>query len=110
MRIVPMARVVVKAAVVHADMLYMIQLDDLIIVLQAVLSSPEVIIVTVAVLLYMSFINWIVRYRKRPPRPARKKAPVAVAEKKSEVQEDEDERDGPDDEEDEAPPVKKKRR
>lgn len=44
----------------------------------AVLLNPAVIFATVVVIFYLSFVNFVVRYRKRPPRVKKKKMVVAT--------------------------------
>lgn len=55
-------------------------------VISAVLLNPAVIFITVMVILYLNFVNFVVRYRKKPPKMMKKKkaivatAPAASAE------------------------------
>lgn len=68
--------------------------DRLLELILAVLTSREVIVVTVAIALYVNVVNYIVHYRKRPPAPRKKRraapAPAAAnAEGEPEITEDE---------------------
>lgn len=45
----------------------------------AVLTNPTVIFATVVVILYLNFVNYVVRYRKKPPKIKKKKAVVVAA-------------------------------
>ena len=45
----------------------------------AVLLNPAVIFVTVGVILYLNFVNYVVRYRKKPPKIKKKKIIAAPA-------------------------------
>lgn len=46
--------------------------------ISAVLLNPAVIFISIAVILYLNFVNFVVRYRKKPPK-TKKKAVVAPA-------------------------------
>lgn len=46
--------------------------------ISAVLTNPTVIFATVVVVLYLNFVNYVVRYRKKPPK-IKKKKPIVVA-------------------------------
>ena len=48
-------------------------LTELVDLLKKVFLSPEVIGVTVVIVLYINIVNYIVRYRKRPPAPKKKR-------------------------------------
>ena len=45
----------------------------------AVLLNPAVIFAAVVVVLYLNFVNFVVRYRKKPPKIKKKKLVVAAA-------------------------------
>ena len=47
--------------------------------ISAVLLNPAVIFISIAVILYLNFVNFVVRYRKKPPKTKKKKAVVAPA-------------------------------
>ncbi len=68
-------------------------LHQLISLLVQVLTSPAVIGVTIVIALYINIVNYIVRYRKQPPRIRKKilKAAPEPAPKKDEDGTDEDE-------------------
>ena len=44
----------------------------------AVLLNPAVIFVTVGVILYLNFVNYVVRYRKKVPKVKKKKVIAAA--------------------------------
>ena len=44
----------------------------------AVLLNPAVIFVTVGVILYLNFVNYVVRYRKKAPKVKKKKVIAAA--------------------------------
>ena len=44
----------------------------------AVLLNPAVIFAAVVVIFYLNFVNYVVRYRKKPPKIKKKKAVVAA--------------------------------
>ena len=46
--------------------------------ISAVLLNPVVIFAAVVVILYLNFVNYVVRYRKKPPKTKKKKV-IAVA-------------------------------
>lgn len=74
----------------------LIQLFNL---LTKVLVSPEVIGVTIVIALYINIVNYIVRYKKRAPRPRKTKV-AALAQGgavKNEDDEDDEDRIGDDD-------------
>lgn len=48
-------------------------------VLLAVIKNPKVIIAFAVVLLYWSFVSFVLYYKKRPPRPKVQKKPAAVS-------------------------------
>jgi hypothetical protein len=48
-------------------------LTELVDLLKKVFLSPEVIGVTVVIVLYINVVNYIVRYRKKPPAPKKKR-------------------------------------
>ena len=50
-----------------------------------VISDPAVICCTIGVILYLAFMIFIVRYKKRPPRPAKKKVAAPPPAKKEEA-------------------------
>lgn len=62
--------------------------SDLLSLLVSVLTTREVIIITIAIALYVNIVNYIVRYRKKKAVPKAKKA-RAESEKKVEVTDDE---------------------
>ncbi len=45
----------------------------------AVLLNPAVIFAAVVVIFYLNFVNYVVRYRKKPPKIQKKKAIAAPA-------------------------------
>jgi hypothetical protein len=67
-------------------------LDQLIELLIKVLTSREVIAVTVAVALYVNVVNYIVHYRKKPPKP--RKARVKEEKPKASEEADREDEDG----------------
>lgn len=42
--------------------------------ISAVLTTPAVIFITVVVILYLNFVNYVVRYRKKAPKVKKKKS------------------------------------
>ena len=52
---------------------------DILRTVSAVLLNPAVIFITAMVILYLNFVNFVVRYRKKPPKVKKKKAIVAAA-------------------------------
>lgn len=48
-------------------------------VISAVLTNINVIIATIAVVLYLNFVVYVVRYRKKPPKVRNKKKVIAQA-------------------------------
>lgn len=58
-----------------------------------VLTSREVIAVTVAIALYINVVNYIVHYRKKPPKPRKPRVKVEKP-KTNEGADQEDEDDG----------------
>lgn len=69
-------------------------LSQLFNLLAKVLISPEVIGVTIVIALYINIVNYIVRYKKRAPRPRKLKTVAATKgdAKKSEDDEDDEDR------------------
>ena len=61
----------VKRKRISADTANTMTLMELLILLKQVILSPEVLGVTIVIALYINIVSWIVRYRKRPPRPRR---------------------------------------
>ena len=53
--------------------------SDILRTVSAVLLNPAVIFITAMVILYLNFVNFVVRYRKKPPKVKKKKAIVAPA-------------------------------
>lgn len=58
-------------------------------VVLAVITNKYVIIAVVAVIFYLSFINYIISYKKRPKRVKQKKAEISAPAPKKEVAEPE---------------------
>lgn len=56
--------------------------------ISAVLLNPVVIFATVVVILYLKFVNFVVRYRKKPPVVKKKKPIVAPTPAEEEVGEE----------------------
>ena len=58
-------------------------------VISSVLTDINVIIASIAVILYLNFVIYVVRYRKKPPKAKKKKAVVqSKAEKSDDSAED----------------------
>lgn len=55
-------------------------LDQLIVLLKAVMLTPEVIGVTIVIVFYINIVNYIVSYRKQAPKPKKGRKPKAVPE------------------------------
>lgn len=58
---------------------YIMGISDILRTVSAVLLNPAVIFITAMVILYLNFVNFVVRYRKKPPKVKKKKAIVAAA-------------------------------
>lgn len=58
---------------------YIMGISDILRTVSAVLLNPAVIFITVMVILYLNFVNFVVRYRKKPPKVKKKKVIVAAA-------------------------------
>lgn len=63
---------------------------NLIDVIKAVLTNPLVIFATVVVVLYLNFVMYVIRYRKKPPKVRAKKV-VTPAPKPEASKEDDEE-------------------
>lgn len=61
---------------------------DVMEVVASVLTNMDVIIAAVAVVLYLNFVVYVVRYRKRPPRPRQKKRIAAAPAQKESPEEE----------------------
>jgi len=84
----------VKRKRISADTANTMTLMELLILLKQVILSPEVLGVTIVIALYINIVSWIVRYRKRPPRPRPVKAsaePKKEDKKKNSDEDDEEE-------------------
>jgi hypothetical protein len=76
-----------------ADTNDMMSLDQLITLIQKVLLSPEVIIITLVIALYVNSVNYVVRYRKKPYQPKKPRVKKEKAAPEKPVEESEDDED-----------------
>ena len=58
---------------------------DIMEVISSVLTNINVIVAAVAVVLYLNFVIYVVRYRKKPPKAKKKKAVVQSKAEKSDA-------------------------
>jgi hypothetical protein len=65
-------------------------LTELVDLLKKVFLSPEVIGVTVVIILYINGVNYIVRYRKKPPAPKKKRVATPKPAKSAPAEGEED--------------------
>lgn len=58
---------------------YIMGISDILRTVSAVLLNPAVIFITAMVILYLNFVNFVVRYRKKPPKMMKKKKAIVAA-------------------------------
>lgn len=65
------------------------KLDVILPILKGVLLNPFVIGTAIVIILYCSFMSYVARYKKKPPKPKKKSAPEPAPAPKKEGEEGE---------------------